>query len=171
MPFDLQPTLCGDLVGARPLRRTDFDSLYEVASDPLIWAQHPVKNRYQRDVFTRFFDESMASGGALVVTSAAGAMIGSSRFHGYDEGRSEIEIGWTFLARASWGGPANGELKSLMIDHAFRFVDRVVFLAAFDNRRSERALEKIGAMRAGTRPDAAGNESTLFELRRPISAS
>jgi RimJ/RimL family protein N-acetyltransferase len=166
MPFDLQPVLVGDLLGVRPLRSTDFDALYQVARDPLIWEQHPVRDRYRRDVFTRFFADSLTSGGALAVTSTAGDIIGSSRFHGYDERRSEVEIGWTFLARSYWGGRANGQLKALMLAHAFRFVERVVFLVGPDNRRSQRALEKIGAIRAGTRPDAAGQDSVLFELRR-----
>jgi N-acetyltransferase len=171
VPFDLQPVLLGDLIGVRPLRSADFDALYQVARDPLIWEQHPVRDRYLRDVFERFFTESLASGGALAVTSTAGDIIGSSRFHGYDERRSEVEIGWTFLARSYWGGQTNGQLKALMLEHAFRFVDRVVFLVGPDNRRSQRALEKIGAVRAGTRPDAAGQDSVLFELGRPSAIS
>ncbi|RKN46316.1 GNAT family N-acetyltransferase [Micromonospora endolithica] len=167
MPFDLQPVLRGDLVGVRPLRSADFDELYQVARDPLIWEQHPVKDRYRYEVFTRFFAESLASGGALAVTSAAGDIIGSSRFHGYDQWRSEVEIGWTFLARSYWGGQANGQLKTSMVGHAFRFVERVVFLVGPDNRRSQRALEKVGAVRVGSRPDAAGQDSALFEMRRP----
>ncbi|MEU2610909.1 GNAT family N-acetyltransferase [Micromonospora sp. NPDC007271] len=171
MPFDLQPVLCQGLVGVRPLRSADFDELYQVARDPLIWAQHPVKDRYRYDVFTRFFAESLASDGALAVTSATGDIIGSSRFHGYDQRRSEVEIGWTFLARSYWGGPANGQLKALMLGHAFRFVERVVFLVGPDNRRSQRALEKVGAVRVGTRPDGAGHDSILFEMRRPAGST
>ena len=167
MPFDLQPVLRGDLVGVRPLHSADFDELYQVARDPLIWDQHPVKDRYRYEVFTRFFAESLASGGALAVMSAAGDIIGSSRFHGFDQRRSEVEIGWTFLARSYWGGQANGQLKTLMVGHAFRFVERVVFLVGPDNRRSQRALEKVGAVRVGSRPDAAGQDSALFEMRRP----
>ena len=166
MSFDLQPVLRGSMVGVRPLRSVDFDELHQVARDPLVWAQHRVKNRYRHEVFAQFFAESLDSGGALAVTSTAGDIIGSSRFHGYDQRRSEVEIGWTFLARPYWGGEVNGQLKSLMVRHAFRFVERVVFLVGPDNRRSRRALEKVGAVRAGGRPDAAGHESILFELRR-----
>jgi RimJ/RimL family protein N-acetyltransferase len=168
MPFDLQPVLCGDLLGVRPLRSTDLDDLYQVASDPLIWEQHPIRDRYRRHVFTRFFAESLASGGALAVTSTAGNIIGSSRFHGHDEDAARSRS-WTFLARSYWGGQANGQLKRLMLEHAFRYVEWVVFLVGPDNRRSQRALEKIGAVRAGARPDAAGQDSVLFELRRPPS--
>lgn len=164
MPFDLQPTLRGELLELRPLRAEDFDALFAVAADPLIWEQHP-DDRHREDRFRVFFRESLASGGALLAVDAKdGRVIGSSRYHGYDEDAGEVEIGWTFLARSHWGGRYNGEMKRLMLRHAFRFVDRVVFLAGPDNRRSQRALEKIGAVRAGSRPDASGRGSMLYEI-------
>ena len=112
-----------------------------------------------------FFREALESGGALVaVDTSDGRIIGSSRFHGYDSQRSEIEIGWTFLARSHWGGRHNGEMKRLMLHHAFRFVDRVVFLVGLENLRSQRAVEKIGGVRIGSRPDSAGRESIVYEI-------
>jgi len=165
MPFDAQPSLKGDLVELRPLRADDWDALYAVASDPLIWKQHPASDRYKEDVFRTFFREALDSGGALIALDAGdGRVIGSSRYYGYDAERSEVEIGWTFLARSHWGGRYNGEMKRLMLDHAFRFVERVVFLIGPRNYRSQRAVEKIGAVRAGSRRDASGRESLLFEL-------
>jgi RimJ/RimL family protein N-acetyltransferase len=171
MAFDLQPVLKGELLELRPLRAVDFDDLFAVAADPLIWEQHPARDRYQEDVFRDFFGEALASGGALIATIAtiatdarAGRVIGSSRFHAYDARRSEIEIGWTFLARAYWGGRFNGEMKRLMLEHAFRFVDRVVFLIGLQNFRSQRAIEKIGGVRVGSRPDAGGRESLVYEI-------
>lgn len=117
-------------------------------------------------MFKAFFAESLSSGGALAVTSTAGEVIGSSRFHGYDPQCSEVEIGWTFLSRAYWGGRTNGQLKILMRDHAFRFVERIVFLVVPDNWRSQRALEKLGAVRTKSRLDAAGRDNLVFEMRR-----
>ena len=105
MSFDLQPTLKGALLELRPLRSEDFDPLYAVASDALIWAQHPSSDRYKQEVFREFFREALQSGGALVaIDSATGRVIGSSRFHQHDPSQSEVEIGWTFLARSRWGG-------------------------------------------------------------------
>ena len=162
---DLQPVLRGELLHLRPLRSDDFDALFAVAADPLIWEQHPARDRYQPDVFRAFFDEAMASGGALIATDANdGQVIGGSRYHGYDPELSEIEIGWTFLARAYWGGKYNGEMKELMLRHAFTFVDRVIFLIGPENYRSQRAVEKIGAVRAGTRIDGCGRERLAFEI-------
>jgi RimJ/RimL family protein N-acetyltransferase len=165
MPFDRQPTLRGELLELRPLRPDDFDALFAVASDPLIWEQHPERDRYQESVFRAFFAEALSSGGALVATDrASGAIIGSSRYHGYDPDERVVEIGWTFLARPYWGGRYNGEMKKLMLDHAFPWVSRVVFVIGPHNRRSQRAVEKIGGVFASAMTDAQGRQRVLYEL-------
>ena len=165
MSFDRQPLLRGVLLELRPLRADDFEALFRVAADPLIWEQHPERNRYQEATFKTFFAEALASGGALVaIDRATGQVIGSSRYHGYDAQRSVIEIGWTFLARAYWGGRYNGEMKRLMLEHAFRSVTRVIFVIGPENRRSQRAVEKIGGVRAGTTIDDHGRERVVYEL-------
>jgi N-acetyltransferase len=171
VPFDRQPSLVGDLLDLRPLRASDWEALFRVASDPLIWEQHPDSDRYQEDVFRRFFDDAMASGGALVAFDrATGQMIGSSRYHGYDPEKSVVEIGWTFLARKYWGGRYNGEMKRLMLEHAFRSVERVLFIIGPENRRSQRAVEKIGAVRSGTTSDPQGRERVVYELTPTLYA-
>jgi N-acetyltransferase len=170
VPFELQPTLTGELIELRPLRAEDHDALYAVACDPLVWEQHPAKERAEVEGFRRFFDDAMASGGAfLALDRKTGKVIGSSRFYGYDEAASEVEIGWTFLGRAYWGGRYNGEMKRLMLDHAFRWVDRVIFVIGPDNLRSRRAVEKIGAVLGGTTTDARGRERVVYELTRALS--
>ena len=150
MSFDLQPHLKGELIELRPLRPEDWDDLFAVASDPLIWEQHPESDRYKEDVFRVFFREALESRGAFVVIGNKNQeMIGSTRFYGYDPEQSEIEIGWTFLARRYWGGRYNLEMKQLMLTHAFRFVENVVFLVGEKNIRSQKAMEEIGALRSG----------------------
>ena len=165
MSFDLQPILRGELLELRPLRAEDFEDLYAVASDPLIWEQHPSSDRYREEVFKGFFREALESGGALIaIDSEDSRVVGSSRFHGYDKEKSEIEIGWTFLARSHWGGSYNREMKYLMLRHAFKFVDSVVFLIGTRNLRSQRAMEKIGGVRVGSRTDAIGRESFVYRI-------
>jgi RimJ/RimL family protein N-acetyltransferase len=157
--------LQSELLGLRPLRPEDFHDLYAVASDPLIWEQHPNNDRYMEEVFRGFFREAMESGGALIaIDSKDGQVIGSSRFHGYDSEQSEIEIGWTFLARSHWGGVYNREMKQLMLRHAFRFVKSVIFLVGPENVRSQRAMEKIGGVRVGSRLGGNGRESLVYRI-------
>ncbi len=167
VPFELQPTLTGKLLELRPLRPDDFDALYAVASDPLIWEQHPANDRYQRDVFRRYFQGALDSGGGFVALDRkTGAVIGSSRYHLYDPVSSEITVGWTFLARSHWGGAYNGEMKELMLRHAFAFVERVVFTVGPENYRSQKAVEKIGGIRKGLCKDTEGKDSVRFEITK-----
>jgi len=163
--FDYQPTLHGTLLDLRPLRADDFAALHAAASDPRIWEQHPVRDRHREEVFRPYFELLLVAGEALVALDReTGVVVGMSRYHGYDAERSEVEIGWTFLARSHWGGVYNRELKDLMLRHAFRFVRTVVFLVAPDNLRSQRAVEKIGGVRFGSRRDADGRESVAFRI-------
>ena len=165
MDFDAQPVLEGELIELRPLVPADWEALYAAASDPLIWEQHPVSDRWREPVFRAFFDDALASRGALVARDRIdGKVIGSSRFHGFDAGRGEVEIGWTFLARDRWGGAWNGEMKRLMLDHAFRFADSVLFLVGPQNLRSQRAVAKLGAALEG-RTHRFGRDNLVFRLR------
>ncbi|MGH7532058.1 MAG: GNAT family N-acetyltransferase [Gemmatimonadales bacterium] len=166
-PFELQPTLHGALVRLEPLHEGDFERLHAVAADPLIWEQHPEHDRGKREVFQRFFDGAMQSGGAfLVVDATTGVVIGSTRYCGLDPHKSVVEIGWTFLARSHWGGRHNGEMKGLMLAHAFRFVERVVFVIGPENVRSRRAVEKIGGRPIAPRKNAKGEEQVVYEITR-----
>lgn len=165
--LDWQPTLRGELLELRPLRQDDWRALFAVASDPLIWEQHPARDRYKEPVFRQFFAEALGSAGALVVVDrATGQIIGSSRYHGFDATKREIEIGWTFLARQYWGGRYNGEMKRLMLAHAFEAVDRVLFRIGPENRRSRRAVEKLGAVYLSAGRDAHGRESAVYVLTK-----
>jgi RimJ/RimL family protein N-acetyltransferase len=150
MSFELQPTLENPVIRIEPLAPDDFERLYAVAADPLIWEQHPQKERYQRAVFEVFFKTAIESRGAFrVIDSANGEIIGSSRYHDLNEAHSKVEVGYTFIARSRWGGPHNRALKTLMLDHAFRFVDRVIFKVGVNNWRSRKAMEKLGGMYIG----------------------
>jgi len=172
MSFDLQPNLKGDLIELRPLRPEDWDDLFAVASDPLIWKQHPESDRYKEEVFRTFFQGALESGGAFVVIDAKSKqIIGSTRFHGYDPEKSEVEIGWTFLARKYWGGRHNREMKQLMLAHAFQFVENVVFYVGGNNMRSRRATEKIGAIESGMVKKVYGNRPPSINLRYVIKKS
>ena len=167
--FDLQPHLKGKLIELRPLTPEDWGDLFSVASDPLIWEQHPESDRYKEDVFKVFFKDALESGGAFVVIDTKNKrIIGSTRFHGYDPEKSEVEIGWTFLASKYWGGRYNREMKQLMLAHAFQFVENVVFYVGENNIRSQKATEKIGATENGMVRKIYGNRPPSLNVRYVI---
>jgi N-acetyltransferase len=170
MPFDLQPHLKGALVELRPLTPDDWDDLFAVASDALIWEQHPESDRYKEDVFRIFFQDALESGGAFVIIDNDNQqIIGSTRFYGYDPEKSEIQIGWTFLARKYWGGRHNEEMKRLLLAHAFKFVETVVFYVGEKNIRSQKAMEKIGAIKNGIATRAYGNHPQTRNVKYLIN--
>jgi len=152
--IDLQPVLTGKNVKLRPLTIDDFEPLYQIASDPLIWEQHPSPLRFKRDVFeAQIFSTGITSKSTLVaLDKQTSQIIGSSRFYDVDENNLELAIGFTFLARSHWGGTTNGEMKSLMLAHAFTWAKRVWFHVGSNNVRSCKALEKIGAKLSNTEP-------------------
>jgi RimJ/RimL family protein N-acetyltransferase len=172
MSFDLQPHLKSEFIELRPLTPEDWDDLFAVASDPLIWEQHPESDRYKEDVFRVFFREALESGGAFVVIDKQSQrLIGSTRFYGYDPEKSEIEIGWTFLARKYWGGQYNTEMKRLLLSHAFQFVENVVFFVGETNFRSQKAMEKIRATRQGLVTRTYGNHPPHLNVKYVIKKS
>ncbi|MFZ5723398.1 MAG: GNAT family N-acetyltransferase [Pseudomonadota bacterium] len=171
MTMNLQPVLTGDTLLLRPLRAEDFAALYAVASDPLIWEQHPDPTRWQRPVFEKFFSAAMESGGAfLIVEKATGNVLGSSRYYDWNPQEQSVAIGFTFLHRSCWGGKTNAELKKLMLDHAFRHAKTVWFHVGVNNMRSRRAMEKIGGRYSHTGPflrSGVATEHAYYRIDAP----
>ena len=149
MIIDLQPKhLQNEWIKLVPLHENDFEELYEVASDPLVWEQHPNKLRYQRDVFQNFFQGAIESKGAFFVRDAeTNGAIGSSRFYDYNENDNSVLIGYTFIGRKYWGNGYNKALKKLMMDYVFQYVDTIYFHIGANNIRSQKAMEKIGGIK------------------------
>ena len=149
MKFDLQPkTLKNNLIELVPLENNHFEILFDVAKDPMIWEQHPNKNRFRREVFNTFFEGALQSEGAfLILDVATKEVVGSSRFYDFDAKDNSVLIGYTFIARKYWGKGYNKSLKKLMLDYAFESVDKVYFHIGSENLRSQMAIEKIGAQK------------------------
>lgn len=146
--MNLQPQLENELVVLQPLSINDFEELYEVASDPLVWEQHPNKDRYKREVFQNFFNGAMQSKGAFkIIDKITGKTIGSTRFYDFNLEKRFVLIGYTFYGRNYWGTSYNPSVKKLMMDYAFQFVDTIYFHIGANNIRSQKAIERLGAIK------------------------
>ena len=167
---DFQPTLVGPAITIRPVAADDWPELFAAGSDPEIWKVHPVPDRYTETGFRKFFDGAVNSKmGFVFVDRASGALIGSSRYYGYQPELGEIEIGWTFMVRSHWGGASNREVKRLMLDHAFGFVDTVIFWVGEKNWRSQGAMTKIGGVKRDgllTRELSGATPYFIFEITK-----
>lgn len=147
-PFSLQPHLVNDWVNLIPLKPADFEALYAVASDPAIWAMHPNKNRFERPVFENFFQGALESGGAfMILDPASGNCLGSTRFYHYNPTENSVFIGYTFLATRCWGKGYNLAIKKLMLHYIFQWVSVVYFHVGAENYRSQKAMQKLGALK------------------------
>lgn len=144
--------------------------MYAAGSDPKIWEVRPVPDRYTEPKFRQFFDDAVNSKMSFAfIDRASGKVIGSSRYYGHEPALGEIEIGWTFLARSHWGGATNREVKRLMLDHAFSFVDTVIFWVGDRNWRSQGAMTKIGGIKRSklfTRELSGDRLYLIFEITR-----
>ncbi|NBU81172.1 MAG: N-acetyltransferase [Flavobacteriaceae bacterium] len=149
MKFDLQyQQLRNELIRLIPLQEINFEELYAVASEPLVWEQHPNKFRYQRDVFQNYFEGAMLSKGAFIIRdNKTNEVVGCSRYYDYNEIESSVLIGYTFIGIKFWGKDYNKALKKLMLHYAFQFVKKVYFHIGAFNYRSQKAIEKIGAIK------------------------
>ena len=169
--MERQPTLQDDRIILTPLKTAEFEELLDIASDPLIWAQHPNPNRWQRGVFRTYFDGALASGGAFMIRDKAHRnAIGSTRFYDHDAEASEIKIGYTFFSRNQWGNGTNQRVKKLMLDHAFQYVRQVIFHVGAQNMRSRIAMQRLGAERIREEDVAYFGEpakrNAVFRIRR-----
>lgn len=151
MTFNIQPNnLKSELLFLRPLQENDFEALYDIASDPLLWEQHPNKNRYKKEEFKNYFEGAILSKGAFIVLdSTTNETIGCSRFYDYDGKENAILIGYTFIGRKYWGKGYNESLKKVMLNYIFQFVSSVYFHIGNQNFRSQKAIEKFGAQKFG----------------------
>lgn len=168
-PVHFQPVLSNRLLHARPLVPADFEPLYEAASDPLIWEQHPNPDRYKREVFENYFKGALESGGALLVSDAdTGEVIGSSRYSDYDAEGDVVSIGYTFFKRSCWGLGYNYALKKGMLDHIFRYVSTVRFYIGAVNKRSQISIERLGAVKTGEKMLAYYGEAPKLDYEYSI---
>lgn len=171
MKFSIQPTLENNQVILAPLQEDDFEALYAVAANPDVWAQHPSRDRYKREVFQNFFDGALKSGGAYkIIDKASGKIAGSTRFYDYDAANDTILIGYTFYGTAYWGKGFNPGVKALMLDYIFQFVSQVYFNIGAGNIRSQIAIGRLGAEKITEQEIAyfgeASNKNFVYRISR-----
>lgn len=171
--MNLQPELVGELVDLRPLRREDFDDLFKAAADPAIWELHPQPDRYKPEVFKSFFDEALASRGALAILDRkTSQIIGTSRYYDLSIEKSSVLIGYTFLAKKYWGGVFNRDLKKLMVNYALQSVKTTLFQVGVGNLRSQKAMLKIGGINTGIEEVAISygppKKSYIYKIETPL---
>ena len=163
MLLNTQPTLENDNIRLLPLGEDDFEALYEVASDPKIWEQHPNKNRWQREAFQNYFQGAIESKGALkIIDKTTGNIAGSTRIYDYNEQNNSVLIGYTFIATEYWGKGINPTVKAMLIEYLFQHVLEVIFHIGGNNKRSQIAITRVGAEKIGEQEVAYFGEPSVL---------
>ena len=170
MNFSIQETLSNENIILRPLQDNDLEALFLQAKIKEIWSQHPNKNRYKREVFENFFLGAIESEGAFVIIDKpTDQIIGSTRFYDHNEKESSIYIGYTFYGKDFWGKNYNSQVKEMMLNYIFEFVEIVNFHVGSENLRSKKAMEKLGAENLGEMMVAYFGEESKRNILYQIS--
>lgn len=165
MPFIFPTILKDDLVEASALQENNFAELFKAANDPIIWEQHPNKNRYKQEEFSIYFEGAIKETTAFLVRDMnTKEVIGCSRYYDYNELEKKITIGYTFFITKCWGKEYNKRLKKLMIDYAFQFVDTIIFVVGAVNKRSQIAVERLGATKVKEQTTAYYGEQPKLDF-------
>ena len=129
------------------IKKENFEGLYLVASDPIIWEQHPENDRWKKEKFNIFFKSALKNelGCFSIFDNSHNKFFGSTRFYSYDENDKAVRIGYTYIAPEYWGTTTNNSIKKMMLDYIFKYLDKVYFDIGEQNLRSRKATEKLGA--------------------------
>lgn len=169
MNFNLTPFLENEIILLKPLVEADYEALSDIASDPVLWEHHPISNGYTKEGFDKFFSDAVARGSLLIIDKIQNKVIGHTRIYDYRASENSIVIGHSFISRSYWGSGYNSSIKKLMFEYAFRYVSKIVFYVAENNIRSQKALEKTGAIAVGKTIryyDGKENRCLVFEITK-----
>jgi N-acetyltransferase len=108
----------------------------------------------------------------VVKEKSTGDVIGSTRYMDTHSRQRGTEIGWTWYTPTVWGTVVNPECKLLLLTHAFEDwgAIRVQLKTDYNNVRSQRAIEKLGAKYEGRlrnhrfRADGTIRDSVMYSI-------
>jgi len=147
----------GKWVRLEPLQLTHADDLFAVAQDDDIWRHMPVPTPTSVANVRTWIQDALdvqARGLFLpfaIIERVANRAVGSTRYLDISSHDRHVEIGWSWLGKAYWRTPFNTECKYLLLKHAFETLRciRVSLKTDLRNERSQRAIERLGAVREG----------------------
>ena len=156
--FDPQPiVLQGIHVRLEPIELRHAADLYEAGNDESIWRYKWVPMPQSLDEVRRWTEDvtqSMANGNEIayaIVSKADQRAIGSTRYLNISPAHRTLEIGWTWIGTEYQRTVVNTECKYLLLGHAFEQLGavRVQFKTDARNEQSQRAIERLGAVKEG----------------------
>lgn len=171
-------TLKGHLVRLEPLRMEHAGELYEASRDPGLWTYKPVsqpRSLTEMEQLIASVLQNQQAGACLpfaILSLERGCIVGETRYHSFMLQDHGLEIGWTWLAPSVQRTGVNTECKYLLLCHAFEAMGaiRVQFRTHHLNTNSQRAIERLGAVREGVlrnhfiMPDGSYRHSVYYSI-------
>ncbi len=150
------PTLTGRHVALIPLQPEHAAGLWEAGSFPEIWTymRSGVVSFAQMEDWVRTALEERDKTGSMpyaIQEHASGQLVGSTRLFDIQLAHRNGEIGHTWYATRVWRSAVNTECKLLFLGYCFEQLDflRVQFKTCSRNLRSQKAIERLGAVKEG----------------------
>lgn len=160
-----------------PMTKEHTEDLYLAGKDQRIWSYMPM-TVYSSVDMAELVDtalEDKHSGKAfpfVILNRDNNQIIGSTRFLDISIRNKKLEIGWTWLSPTVWRTTINTEVKYLLLNHCFETLGTIRVQLKTDERnvRSQKAIERIGAVKEGTlrnhriMPDGFYRHSVYFSI-------
>jgi RimJ/RimL family protein N-acetyltransferase len=170
--------LTGNVVRLEPLAAEHAAGLYEAGRDPSIWRYMPADPSASVASMTAWIEDALRAREAgtqlpfAIFELASGALVGSTRYLNISPPDRGLEIGWTWLTPHVQRTVVNTECKYLLLRHAFEVLNaiRVQFKTDGRNIVSQRAIERLGAVREGVLrkqmilPDGYQRDAVLYSI-------
>ena len=123
-----------------------FEDLYTIGSNPIIWEQHLDKDRWKLNNFRKYIDGGIGNkeGCFTIIDKEVNKIIGTTRYYSFNDEEHSVKIGYTFISQHYWGTHMNYQIKKLMLDYVFQYLDKVYFDIWERNYRSQKSVEKLG---------------------------
>ena len=172
--------LRGNIVAIEPLGIEHAEGILAAADSDEVFAWLPYPRPGDLRAAQDWIADAIADRDAnhrfpfAVREAGSGTVIGSTSYWDFDAANAHVEIGSTWLRRPSWRSGANVETKLLLMRHAFEDLglERVSFRTDIRNERSQRAIERLGAVREGVhrhemrRRDGSWRDSVHYSILR-----
>ncbi len=148
--------LVGQKVKIRPMEQDDLIELYNAGNSADIWTYMPMSVQSLDDM-KRLIDNALKAREQgtefpfVIIAKDSQKIVGSTRFLDISTANRSLEIGWTWLSPAVWRTSINMESKYLLLRHCFEMLGTIRVQLKTDgrNQRSQKAIERLGAVREG----------------------
>ncbi|CAI6241227.1 GNAT family N-acetyltransferase [Bacillus subtilis] len=169
--------LTGELIRVVPMDKSHIQGLYEAAKDENIWAHLPktITTLHDMEAFVEEALQTKECGTEfpfVIIHRESGKIVGTTRFLYMSSASRSLEIGWTWFHPSVWGTSVNSECKYLLLQYCFERLNtiRVQFKTDERNIRSQKAIERLGAVKEGIlrnqmiRKDGTFRNSVFYSL-------